>query len=164
GGPSRHATSRAASMGPSTLIDGDATRPNRRRVCCIWLQWGRRLSSTETRTGSGQHGETVASMGPSTLIDGDTGVIKAYDLDGEVLQWGRRLSSTETGAWISAPGRYLSFNGAVDSHRRRLLFSRMVGPCRRSFNGAVDSHRRRPAIPVSPWRPRRRLQWGRRLS
>src|SRR6185436_12963617 len=82
-------------MGPSTLIDGDGRRwrstaprwprfngavdSHRRRrpfvVACeeiVWLQWGRRLSSTETiERIYGARTTSDASMGPSTLIDGD---------------------------------------------------------------------------------------------
>jgi len=37
------------------------------------------------------------------------------------LQWGRRLSSTETtGTLGRSTVRVIGFNGAVDSHRRRL--------------------------------------------
>src|SRR5882672_8367549 len=83
-------------MGPPTLVDGDvrshasdATRQarfngaadsRRRRLAsfprggggAMPLQWGRRLSSTETRGVVAEHGhERIASMGPPTLVDGD---------------------------------------------------------------------------------------------
>jgi len=58
-------------MGPSTLIDGDAIS-GEVRAWALELQWGRRLSSTET---------------PNSL----TAIVPRYS-----LQWGRRLSSTET--------------------------------------------------------------------
>src|SRR5689334_21895339 len=58
-------------MGPSTLIDGDIGEHS----LWLWsylLQWGRRLSSTETPCDcEPMKTARVASMGPSTLIDGD---------------------------------------------------------------------------------------------
>ena len=134
-----------ASMGPSSFNDGDVHSPvsffagpygfngavvfqrRRRRRSDLKrsqhrsLQWGRRLSTTETcvrcyfspRAFRLQWGrrlsttETVmfqfkqiwierASMGPSSFNDGDCRSQSSTTLSGQLLQWGRRLSTTET--------------------------------------------------------------------
>src|SRR4051812_36252594 len=107
-------------MGPSTLIDGDDTGSSApSSVTRLTLQWGRRLSSTETHGGKLPRGELgQASMGPSTLIDGDSP------------------------CWVSMQLIATRFNGAVDSHRRRppTVSCSLASSWR--FNGAVDSHRR----------------------
>ncbi len=121
------------SMGPPTLVDGDRARRK------VWLrpfglQWGRRLSSTETRR---------PPHLPACLV--------------AVLQWGRRLSSTETATRArSSRCRTPSFNGAADSRRRRRVYQRRIVDQKEPFNGAADSRRRRP--PASA-RPRRR-RWS----
>src|SRR5688572_16092621 len=156
-------------MGPSTLVDGDESygvllaQPSRS------LQWGRRLSSTETPPDRvGRLDGVVASMGPSTLVDGDANILAsvtstasgfngavdsrrrrpAWERElgaaGKRLQWGRRLSSTET--FLSIRSGRLShscFNGAVDSRRRRRSPTCSGPPPSARFNGAVDSRRRR---------------------
>ena len=60
------------------------------------LQWGHRLSSTETDVrGALFITSDRASMGPSTFVDGD-GRPPSEDPRVVRLQWGHRLSSTET--------------------------------------------------------------------
>src|SRR6185436_11929112 len=175
-------------MGPSTLIDGDPLCPQTHRRGSP-LQWGRRLSSTET-----DEPELVptpmlgASMGPSTLIDGDVGARAPVleQLDGfngavdshrrrlgnvitlsdptDVLQWGRRLSSTETHTTGSREHRAGCFNGAVDSHRRRphVFNPTTVGPDRLQWGRRLSSTETRPSRSMMVWTSS--LQWGRRLS
>src|SRR5688572_8507681 len=68
-----------ASMGPSTLVDGDIATSSRLEDVGTRRQWGRRLSSTETRFRAPRRRlERLASMGPSTLVDGDDVV---FELD-----------------------------------------------------------------------------------
>ena len=182
-------------MGPSTFVDGDSwgscrpPRPEasfngaidfrRRRPGSVGthrdderqLQWGHRLSSTETGwRREGSHLLSLASMEPSTFVDGD--VICYSDPNARLLmlQWGHRLSSTEThrlGRRRPAPLRasmgpstfvdgdlprvpraqsnFDGFNGAIDFRRRR----RTAPTCPTSpsprFNGAIDFRRRRRA-------------------
>jgi len=71
--PRRLVRPEEASMGPSTLIDGDTSSSSRWTKRSNSLQWGRRLSSTETQRMSLGAAGRHASMGPSTLIDGDSG-------------------------------------------------------------------------------------------
>src|SRR5882672_5673409 len=61
------------------------------------LQWGRRLSSTETGLRAAAADRvSEASMGPPTLVDGDFRAEATAPERWDALQWGRRLSSTET--------------------------------------------------------------------
>ena len=69
----RRRRARRASMGPPTLVDGNKRETSPVRPGTSWLQWGRRLSSTET----------IANPGCAMCVS-------------RSLQWGRRLSSTET--------------------------------------------------------------------
>ena len=164
GGAAVVVRTRGASMGPSTLVDGDAAgqpSPDNPHLCfngavdsrrrrraggagskgyCSVLQWGRRLSSTETRRPSPRAGK------PRTL------------------QWGRRLSSTETPCCGRSPSASSCFNGAVDSRRRRRRRSAVASRASGRFNGAVDSRRRRRPSPGTGPRSSSELQWGRRLS
>jgi len=127
-------------MGPSTLIDGD-WRGSGARSWAARLQWGRRLSSTET--------------------DDERFSRERYP----ALQWGRRLSSTETRQGADPTTAVeLGFNGAVDSHRRRRRVAPRATCTGSSFNGAVDSHRRRRRLRVAELGEATALQWGRRLS
>ena len=71
-GPGGSRSAVAASMGPSTRIDGDMPRGPRSRSCIARLQWGRRLASTETARR------------------------RRWSAARRSLQWGRRLASTET--------------------------------------------------------------------
>ena len=135
------------------------------RSCSVWLQWGRRLSSTETVGAGGEDFVIVelqwgrrlsstetqqqgpgfnlgerASMGPPTFVDGDVTQLWNGALV-PPLQWGRRLSSTET--LVSA------FGTSIDLE---LQWGRRLS--------STETRRR-------CWRRRRRrwlLQWGRRLS
>src|SRR5262245_25942001 len=85
------------------------------------LQWGRRFASTETRRARlGALAVLQASMGPPIRIDGNT--------------------SRPGTRWTPPPG----FNGAADSHRRKLLARSAPRTLRTRFNGAADSHRRKP--------------------
>ena len=105
-------------------------------------------------------------MGPSTRIDGDVQDPREVDR-GEAASMGRRLASTETSPACCGARARIGFNGAVDSHRRRLgqappprgyrerlQWGRRLASTEtssspdllttsRRFNGAVDSHRRR---------------------
>ena len=124
--PVRH-QHRAASMGPSIVVDGEGRCVKRGTADDSMLQWGRRSSSTESLeciTGNGVH---------------------------HVLQWGRRSSSMErSAAYGSSTVPPEHFNGAVDRRRRR---ARGRAPGRHSgssFNGAVDRRRRRALRIGSP--------------
>ena len=116
----RRLASGQASMGPSTIVDGDRKRSRR--------------PSTTTRCFNGaidfrrrrlpdQQGRDVprlgASMGPSTFVDGDQP---------------SRPGSTTTRA---------SFNGAIDFRRRRRPAPLSARSATRCFNGAVGFRRRR---------------------
>src|SRR6185436_2029470 len=156
---------RGASMGASTLNDGDG-RVDFRAGTVSQLQWGRRLSSTETplfkdggsmstklqwgrrlsSTETGDPGVTLAapspaSMGPSTLIDGDARSGSGWRLSVAALQWGRRLSSTETNG-----GRY-AYTSKV-----RLQWGRRLS--------STETRQKQRGVVVLLVR----LQWGRRLS
>ena len=149
-----------ASMGPSTIVDGDFALV------------------------VGREADHRASMGPSTIVDGDAEVQRACDcsprrFNGAVdvrrrrpsrygamgaaqtlLQWGRRRSSTETLGMLvqldqhgqasmgpstivdgdlergtSAAPRTPSFNGAVDDRRRRLASVRLIAVFHRASMG-----------------------------
>ena len=109
-----------ASMGPSSFNDGDKKTDSRerkadrsfngavvfqrRRFCYLmetrerqeWLQWGRRLSTTEMFSPDHPaNAPDLASMGPSSFNDGDTGEKLPFWFAVVTLQWGRRLSTTE---------------------------------------------------------------------
>src|ERR1041384_7481653 len=126
-------------MGPPTLVDGDPEVYSM-RACVIWmLQWGRRLSPTETSR----------ELWPINLRT--------------ELQWGRRLSSTETRAHYSFGPRLYRFNGAADSRRRRhscyagRLARRPVLQWGRRLSSTETLA---SAFTVTP---QIKLQWGRRL-
>src|SRR2546425_321793 len=105
-------------MGPSPLSDGDFAFTSR-FVWMRWLQWGRRLSATETGNDEGRdQAAPAASMGPSPLSDGDSELLALVNPIA-ALQWGRRLSATETARHHPGPRRGRGFNGAVASQRRR---------------------------------------------
>ena len=109
----------AASMGPSTFVDGDH-RSLPPWSNCLMLQWGHRLSSTETLSRAEAEGI-------------------AYS-----LQWGHRLSSTETRSTSPKGCRDVASMGPstfVDGDRRVAPWSSRA---RRGFNGAIDFRRRRP--------------------
>ena len=116
-----------ASMGPSTIVDGDRDNMLAKGVTGA-LQWGRRRSSTETRARPAARIPSEASMGPSTFVDGDVvqlakrlrglrasmGPSTIVDGDARTgssaghageLQWGRRRSSTETRSGVELARR-----------------------------------------------------------
>src|SRR6187401_2234410 len=105
-------------------------------------------------------------MGPSIRIDGDFLAGGLARLDDGRLQWGRRFASTETRGGPGPIGpRSGGFNGAVDSHRRRLSRRRPCAPRRWEASMGpsirIDGDARGPR----PYRaPQRRLQWGRRFA
>src|ERR1041384_3884769 len=131
------------------------------------LQWGRRLSSTE----SGPRapvlaGAPVASMGPPTVVDGETKHVARWAARVYTLQWGRRLSSTES------PGTYPRSKALhiVLQWGRRLSSTERVYPPeggRRLDEASMGP----PTVvdgEVAPVHVDSRgdleLQWGRRLS
>ena len=107
-------------MGPSTRIDGDS-RSDIARCLVAQLQWGRRLASTETGGGWPKPGRIRrASMGPSTRIDGD--IRPAYGIrprPAASMGPSTRIDGDRPRTSCLAPATG-GFNGAVDSHRRRL--------------------------------------------
>jgi len=153
------------------------------------LQWGRGFSSAETRT-TVRAGAAVsrfngaadshprkrgglvprvpepltASMGPRILIRGNPEVLGAM-VDGPVLQWGRGFSSAETSRCrCSSSSRSPGFNGAADSHPRKLLMAALYGyrlpslQWGRGFSSAETSGPARKRSTLTP------LQWGRGFS
>ena len=97
---------RLASMGPHSFKCGNERKPCFGGVLCPWLQWGRTLSSAETRARC----STISSK-PS-------------------LQWGRTLSSAETvlfpadrlplGIASMGPHSFKCGNSAKPFHRLQL--------------------------------------------
>ena len=127
-------------MGPSSFNDGNWSGPGTWPGPCP-LQWGRRLSTTETRA--------------AVLI-----ASRAHK-----LQWGRRLSTTETCDWQCDDGRIVGcFNGAVVFQRRKLITTGWHLCSQAGFNGAVVFQRRKLESVISMECTVTTLQWGRRLS
>ena len=115
--PSAHDT---ASMGPTSFNVGDEPQRDERQgqqelqwgrrlstsetarasPIEIWrpsLQWGRRLSTSETsRLKDHKKQNKCASMGPTSFNVGDFACGKVEGSRGKWLQWGRRLSTSET--------------------------------------------------------------------
>ena len=82
-------------MGPSDFVDGMVVQANLYGPVYV-LQWGRRISSTETgRPADAERGGVQASMEPSAFVDGDS------------PSWLAGLVDAVTG-----------FNGAVGFRRR----------------------------------------------
>ena len=154
------------------------------------LQWGRRLSTTETaspllarcKRTKGFNGAVVfqrrkryrgswcrerrpeASMGPSSFNDGNLNSLgeeyKTILGFNGAVVFQRRKPGSGNTGWADRQG----FNGAVVFQRRKHGHS---SPCRSpapSFNGAVVFQRRKPPAPVSENTIQNLLQWGRRLS
>src|SRR5262245_28925227 len=85
-------------MGPSIFVDGEAQVATHRGLQASVLQWGRRSSSTESRS-LGHHGrrDPARFNGAVIFVDGeeqDTG--HDWGQGKHLLQWGRRSSSTES--------------------------------------------------------------------
>ena len=104
------------------------------------LQWGRRLSSTETAS---------------------TGLV---DNLGYTLQWGRRLSSTETSEGSSRRSSSDGFNGAVGFRRRRHADAEGRGFLSLQLQWGRRLRRRRLITTANGVPLEVLLQWGRRLS
>ena len=117
------------------------TSPGHARRCSPRLQWGHRLSSTET--------------GGWSLV---------RRLDELWLQWCHRLSSTETRGRrpdaradrrFMGPSTFVDGDSLAPARTRRAL---------RGFNGAIDFRRRRHTKPAPASASSSQLQWGHRLS
>src|SRR5262245_25072228 len=112
---------RSASMGPSMVIDGENLTCQLQQLYILG-----------------------ASMGPSMVIDGEIGLAPTVGAMSSALQWGRRWSSTERCCRVTMVSEWtVSFNGAVDGHRRRACENHSRANTQACFNGAVDGHRRR---------------------
>ena len=84
------------------------------------LQWGRRLASTERSVVSLASPPTPMLQWGRRLASTESGRRGLSLFPWAKLQWGRRLASTESANTRPVlPLLFLSFNGAVDWHRRR---------------------------------------------
>ena len=177
-------------MGPSSFNDGNEKLRASKEFREWLLQWGRRLSTTET----GRWREVLrqiarASMGPSSFNDGNfstcsffrcklsgfNGAVvfqrrKLPDVDKVLkdetpLQWGRRLSTTETPetADITPPSSSASMGPSSfnDGNRKCEIYEAFASG---RFNGAVVFQRRKPVTYIGENHAPATLQWGRRLS
>src|SRR5712672_2143470 len=88
-------------MGPPTLVDGDLAREVLDRIAADRLQWGRRLSSTETTPPS-------TAQAPGRCFNGAADSRRRRHLP---VRRARALA--------------LCFNGAADSRRRRPLRAKL---------------------------------------
>src|SRR5688572_23316534 len=85
-----------ASMGPSTAVDGDQRPIDRRGQEDQWLQWGRRLLSTETALSCSARFKYPRFNGAVDCCRRRRPNDKPNIHLLSMLQWGRRLLSTET--------------------------------------------------------------------
>ena len=87
----------------------------------VWLQWGRRLSTTETEGQKQQLMLTYQKLQwGRRLSTTETQYRRTEGSSNKRLQWGRRLSTTETTYWERGHARKSDrFNGAVVFQRRK---------------------------------------------
>ena len=84
------------------------------------LQWGRRLSTTETFAYANTAGDAPLLQWGRRLSTTETGSDSYPDGGTQLLQWGRRLSTTETTmSVIDVTKMWSSFNEAVVFQRRK---------------------------------------------
>ena len=82
-------------MEPSSGDDGNLEITGEKDSAGRWLQWGRRLVTTEMADDVNYRNTlAAASMGPSSGDDGNV-VTPAVKISAGTLQWGRRLVTTE---------------------------------------------------------------------
>src|ERR1041384_3376805 len=130
-----------------------------------WLQWGRRLLSTESHTTwRDSLRQCNASMGPPTVVDGKgpVGSVGHVDhdasmgpptvVDGKVIDADESRHSSP----VASMGPPTVVDGKVGDAAR----ARLAG---RGFNGAADCCRRKGEGPLAASGSVSGLQWGRRL-